>query len=253
MKRILILVPHPDDEVVGLCCFIKRQISLGSKVFLFILTNGVIQKDKMWVWQRKNFDYILKSRNLELKKSLKNLDISKFYKQNIPTRKLRFFLTKTYRKIDQIIQKEKISDLFTPAFEGGHQDHDLANFLASKFIKKTNVFEFSEYNFSNFKVKSNKFIEEFGNEVTIELNSKERKFKKKAMEIYLSEKNNLNYINLNRETYRPLPLYDYFSSPHKGILFYKRFSFFSWHPKVDGTNLNEIKKKMLEFDDSFSK
>ena len=70
--------------------------------------------------------------------------------------------------------------------------------------------------------------------------------KKKLLKIYKSESQNLNYVSLEKESYRELFDYDYSSPPHEGTLFYKRFSFFSWHPKVDSDNPDLICKKICE-------
>ena len=37
MKNILFIIPHPDDEIVGSCCIIKRYISKKKKYFYFLL------------------------------------------------------------------------------------------------------------------------------------------------------------------------------------------------------------------------
>lgn len=39
-KSILIIAPHPDDEIIGLGGFMLQQIQLGNKVHLLYLTDG---------------------------------------------------------------------------------------------------------------------------------------------------------------------------------------------------------------------
>ena len=63
-----------------------------------------------------------------------------------------------------------------------------------------------------------------------------KKEKKDSLDIYNSEKSNLNYISFEKESYREIFDYDYKKPPHEGTLFYRRFSFFSWHPRVDSDN-----------------
>ena len=36
MKNILFIIPHPDDEIVGSCCIIKRYISNKKKITIII-------------------------------------------------------------------------------------------------------------------------------------------------------------------------------------------------------------------------
>ena len=58
-------------------------------------------------------------------------------------------INETIKKISEIIKTYKITTLLAPAYEGGHQDHDVANFIASRFRNCINVLEFSEYNYFN--------------------------------------------------------------------------------------------------------
>ena len=37
MKNILFIIPHPDDEIVGSCCIIKRYIS-NKKISCYFLS-----------------------------------------------------------------------------------------------------------------------------------------------------------------------------------------------------------------------
>lgn len=245
MKNILILVAHPDDEIVGTCIFIKRKIQEGHKIFLLFLTNGVIDKNDMWFWEKKKYSFYLERRLAELRESVNLLRVTGFYIQNIPTRTLKDSVYESFSMIQKIIKKENIDYIFSPAYEGGHQDHDVANSIASKFKKSKKVFEFSEYHYFNNKISSNCFINFSGNEVFLNLSYEEIKFKKKLIKVYKSEIKNLNYINFHQECFRPIIDYDYSKPPHEGTLFYRRFSMFSWHPKVDSTLPDDVCSKII--------
>ncbi len=246
MKKILLLIPHPDDEIVGTSAIVQRKKNQGCSFFFFFLTNGVLKKNEMWPWNRKNYENLLNIRINEMKKSLNLFEVNEFCLQNIPTRQLKYFIKPTIDKISKLISKYKIDSIFTPAYEGGHQDHDVTNCIASIFKKRLNIFEYSEYNYYQNKINSNTFIKKTGNEICYQLTNKEVEFKRKALNIYCSEKNNLNYINLKQECYRPLTNYDYNLPPHEGLLFYRRFSLFSWHPRVDSSHPREICKILNE-------
>ena len=246
MKKILLLIPHPDDEVVGASAIVQRKKKQGCSFFFLFLTNGVLKKKEMWPWNRKNYENILNIRINEMKRSLNLFDVKEFFLQNISTRQLKYFIRPTIKIIAKIVLKHKIDSIFTPAYEGGHQDHDVTNCIASKFKAKLNIFEYSEYNNYQNKINSNTFIKTTGGEVCYRLSKSEVEFKKKALKIYDSEKGNLSYLNLRKECYRPLINYDYNSPPHEGVLFYRRFSFFSWHPRVDSSHPSEICKILNE-------
>ncbi len=232
MKNILFVMPHPDDEIVGSCILIKDFL-IKKKITLAFLTNGVICPNKNWFWKRKNYKKDVSIRYQEMLKSVANLGVDDFFLQDIPTRNLKSNIDKSYAFLKEIILYKDIDTLFCPAYEGGHQDHDVASFIVSKLKSHCKIFEFPEYNFYGQTINSNTFFDINGTEKIIDLDCKQRVFKAKSMNIYNSEKKNLKYINLKQECFRPLVSYDYSSPPYEGVLFYRRYSLFSWHPRVD--------------------
>ena len=103
MKNILLVVPHPDDEIVGLFTIIKRI--LRKEKYIFFLTNGVIDKKSLWFWERKTHEEKIKIRISEMKKSLNTLGIKKYFLQNISTRMLKENIEITFEKISEIKKK----------------------------------------------------------------------------------------------------------------------------------------------------
>ena len=57
---MLVIAPHPDDEVVGTCAIIKKGRELGQRFYIFFLTNGVIPREDMWFFEKKK--YAIKSK-----------------------------------------------------------------------------------------------------------------------------------------------------------------------------------------------
>ena len=43
MKNVLLIAPHPDDEIVGAFMIIKKILT--KKSIVFFLTNGIINKN----------------------------------------------------------------------------------------------------------------------------------------------------------------------------------------------------------------
>ena len=70
MKKILILVPHPDDEIVGASIIIKNMLEKGCSIYLFFLSNGVIDSNEMWFWERKCHRKYVKKRIDEMEKCI---------------------------------------------------------------------------------------------------------------------------------------------------------------------------------------
>ena len=232
-KSILVLSPHPDDEAVGACIAIKKAREAGAEVTVLHLTNGIPSRDTLWFWDRSKHDAFIDVRLKEAEKVRKELDFSMVLNPRVATRKLKENIESAYQLIRGIISHHDCDTLWTPAYEGGHQDHDTCNFLASKFCVFTDVWEFSEYNFFNSKINSNNFIHKTGSEICIKLSDNEKVFKKKILNIYQSEQKNLNYIKFEQESFRPIKGYDYSKAPHLSPLFYQRFQWVPWHPRVD--------------------
>ena len=194
----------------------------------------------MWFWQKRKKNQMINKRRQEMLQSLKTLGIESFICQDIPTRTLKEKISETYHRIKKTILSKKIDTIFCPAYEGGHQDHDISNFICSKFLGLCVIKEFPEYNFSNKKINCNTFIVPTKNQKIFQLSNQEKKFKEKCLRIYESEKSNLNYVKTENESYRPIFNYDYSIPPHEGVMFYRRYRLFSWHPRVDGDNPKKI-------------
>ena len=107
MKNILFIIPHPDDEIVGSCCIIKRYIGENKNIFLFFVTNGVISVNSSWFWNKKKIKNMIDVRKKEMKLSVKKLGVKNIFFQNIPTRTLKYKILETYYKIRKIIVSKK--------------------------------------------------------------------------------------------------------------------------------------------------
>ena len=113
-----------------------------------------------------------------MKKSLKLLGIKKFFKQDIPTRKLKENIERTFEKINLLVKDHKIDTIFCPAYEGGHQDHDVSNFICSRLrnsaLKYMNMLNII---FQKVELIVMSLLNPTKNEITIKLSEKEKKKK----------------------------------------------------------------------------
>jgi hypothetical protein len=109
------------------------------------------------------------------------------------------------------------------------------------------VWEFSEYNYCGGRTWSQKFSARRGNEQEIVLTPPEQQLKRRALKVYSSEKGNLGHVRTAAEAFRPLGDYDYSRPPHAGKLFYERFQWVPYHPRVDYTRPEEVCRALLAF------
>ena len=53
--RPLILIPHPDDEVVGCAVAALRAKAAGAEISGIYLTTGVPARERVWPWRRSRY------------------------------------------------------------------------------------------------------------------------------------------------------------------------------------------------------
>ena len=138
--------------------------------------------------------------------------------------------------VERALAETQAEMIWCPAFEGAHQDHDAASALASRFAARASVWEFAEYNNVGGRTRAQEFPDRRGGEIVLDLAPRERGNKRDLLRAYTSEHGNLAHIGAARESFRPLPKHDYARPPHEGTLFYARYRWVPFHPRVDRTD-----------------
>lgn len=232
--RPLILIPHPDDEVVGCAVAIVRARAAGAAISGVYLTSGVPAQERLWPWRRSSYAAMIARRREEAGRAAAALGISVAGHLDCPARTLKSHLDEAMALIERTLNEREIDEIWAPAWEGGHQDHDVTNFLAARFAGKLRVREFAEYNLAGGRPRSQTFVQANGTEQVLMLAPEEARLKAELLSIYRSERANLRFVRLRQESTRPLARYDYRSAPHPGRLFCERFQWVPFrHPRVD--------------------
>lgn len=236
--RILVLIPHPDDEVVGCATAIARVRAAGAMVFALYLTTGVPPRECLWPWQRRGYDGRVERRRAEAWAVADLLDIDPIGFATRSARTLASDLDGAHAEIGTALRRVAADALWTPAYEGGHQDHDATNVLASTFATDVAVTEYAEYNLAGGRPRTQQFPTSTGREEVLLLTPAETAQKRRALALYASEGPNLAGagVGVRRECLRPLPRHDYTRPPHPGRPFWARFHWVPFrHPRVDFT------------------
>ena len=236
MPRILLLIPHPDDEVVGAAASIVRRRAAGDIFLGLYLTDGIAAPEQLWRRDRPGRATRVERRRREAREAAAILGIEPVAFLGYPSRALKAHLREAVGRIAQILADHAIEALWTPAWEGGHQDHDVANFLASRAAGGRQVTEFAEYNRGGGAARWNRFAIPNGTETELRLTPDEIAAKRRLVAIYGSESANLAGARFEVESHRPLPEYDYGKPPHDGMLLRERFHWVGRlfrHPRVD--------------------
>ncbi len=134
MKRIVYLLPHQDDEVF-LIPKIRSDLALAEQVLFFFLTESHLS-EQLTERRIKESQCFLKHLKVEesqiynIGKILHIADGKLHQSLNAATALIKEILLKTSNE-----QEAQIT-LVSPAFEGGHQDHDAAFVLAQRLNQK---------------------------------------------------------------------------------------------------------------------
>jgi LmbE family N-acetylglucosaminyl deacetylase len=233
-RRILVLAPHPDDEIVACGIAAMRARAAGARVFVLYLTTGIPAREALWPWQRPGYAKRLRRRRDEAWAAAASVGFEPIGFADRPSRRLRQGLDAAAAEIERSIAVCDAEALWVPAFEGGHQDHDAANAVAARFCARLPVHEFAAYNFAGGQVRANRFADQCAGEHAIEASAEEMALKRRALACYASERGNLRHIGVTHEAWRPLPSHDYGAPPHPGRLFRERFHWVPFrHPRID--------------------
>ncbi len=239
--RILILAPHPDDEIVACGIAARRAATNGAQVFVLYLTTGVPPRETLWPGRRARYPLLVARRRDEALAAAALFGLLPAGFLDIPSRRLVAHLDQAAAAVDRAVRETAADCLWVTAFEGAHQDHDAANAIAARFRDRVPVWEFAAYNYAGGRVRSNRFHDARGGLIELHLDRGEIALKRRALRLYASERGNLAHIRTREEAYRPLPHRDYGEPPHAGILFRERFHWVPFrHPRIDFTPSAEI-------------
>lgn len=239
---ILILAPHPDDEVVGCSAAIGRARAVGARVSVLFLTHGCVDRASMWPWARGRYDEAVARRRAEATRACADLGVAVAGWSERPARHLWRELAAAEAEARRTLAMTGADQIWAPAFEGGNPDHDGASAIASRLAAEgISVLEFAEYNLAGGRARLNRFPEANGTEEVLQLTDAEQADKRRRLALYASEQGNLGYVATTREVLRPLAPHDYGAPPHAGRLWYARFQWVPFHhPQVDFTDPADV-------------
>jgi LmbE family N-acetylglucosaminyl deacetylase len=247
-RRILIFVPHPDDEIVACAAAIGRAQARGAKVFALYLTDGCLARETMWPWRRKGHGESVARRRAEAERAAASLGVEPVGWAARPARRLWRELPEVHAEMRAAVEACAPDQIWLPAYEGGNPDHDGLNALGQLFVDELSVLEFAEYNFFGGRARAQRFPFPDGGEQTIALTPKERERKRALLSLYASERQNLQYVGIAQECWRKLAPHDYTRPPHPGVLWYARHQWVPFrHPRVDFTKPAEVSQAIGEY------
>lgn len=129
--RVLVIVPHPDDEVLGCGGTIKKHTIKGDEVYLCVVTKAYTPD-----WTQEFID----NRKKEISCANEVLGIKQAIFLDLPTVKLDTIGQKKLNDlISEIVERIKPEVLYLPFTNDFNKDHQLifeAGMVASREVKK---------------------------------------------------------------------------------------------------------------------
>ena len=143
MKKILILSPHADDEILGCGGFISKYSKLNYQIFVLIMTNANIGAPEIYSLQDMQ-----KIRN-ESKQANKLVGTKKLFFENLPALVLnKYPVYKISNIINKYINNIKPEIILIPSSNDIHDDHKIifkAAKVATRFNKKNSLKKILSY------------------------------------------------------------------------------------------------------------
>jgi LmbE family N-acetylglucosaminyl deacetylase len=128
--KILVIAPHPDDELLGCGGTLLRKLDEGYTIAWLLMTT--IAKNDGWSEEK------VKQRNDEIQLVMKGLKINKnnFYSLNFSTTKLDHYpINSIVSKISLVINEFKPQEILIPFAGDVHSDHRITFDAASACTK----------------------------------------------------------------------------------------------------------------------
>lgn len=189
-ERILILAPHPDDEIVACGVAAWRLYQQGAQVFVRWLTDGVIPLDDMWLWDRRRRPAQAVRRLAQGRQAVAMMGAQLLEPDpNLPARGLWRQMDAVAKSIQADIAAHAPTQIWVPAYEGGNPDHDALNAIGAFLAGEGHdLRECAEYHFAGGRAHSHSFVTKRSDAQILTLTPEERAFKRRCLDAYVSEK-----------------------------------------------------------------
>ena len=228
---VLLVVAHPDDEVISTGGLLARFPRAG----VICLTNGAPQ----WGSSARNagfdnwMDYAM-TRHEEAKAALAltGRDIAPSYNLGIPDQATGDNLVATVRHLMPRL-KTGFDYVITHAYEGGHADHDSTAFCvhaACALIAREGgtpplIVEAPLYSAPDGEFVWGRFLphDDAGPVSVFPLSSGEQERKRRMFECHASQRQVFTNVGLEKESFRQAPRYHFSAPPHAGTIGYAQF------------------------------
>ena len=226
-ERCLLVAPHQDDETIGAGVWMHRK---GEGLNILHLTDGspadMADATAHGFTSREAY---AEARRKELRAALSDLNLSddQYREFGFVDKTLYLHLPELITRIRATLEEIRPSLVLSPAYEGGHPDHDSAAFAIAVARRQAGWdFAHREYRLyhagSNGQIDAGRFLPAITSHVDIlRFSSRERELKRRMVQCFVTQADVLRSFELNDEQFRDAPSYDFLRPPHEGPLLYE--------------------------------
>lgn len=232
--RVLFVVAHPDDEVIGAGGSLLSRLKNCRVVHV---TDGA--PANMLFAHSANFsirEAYANARREEAARalSLAGISESQIIDLGVIDQQLSYQLLSVVRRLCELLREIEPEIVITQPYEGGHPDHDATAFAVhvarrTLHYEKTTapeIFEMTSYYRRDDSVVYGDFLPRAGNAaVTFTLTQHERNLKQRMFDCFQTQREVLSWFPIAVERFRKAPPYNFTLPPHAGRLHY---DYFDW-------------------------
>lgn len=180
INKLLILAPHPDDEVFGCSGLIQQQIISGREVYIIFMTRGEASHGNCCDIDKE----VLKSERAKLTdNALSLLGVKQYniFRLSYPDGSL-IYCSEESKKLKSLINQINPDAIFVPHSGEGWNDHIETQNIAMELIKDKNI---ELYAYCVWFWYYNVWKIDWKNAFTLKMTSEQKKLKNKAIDIYI--------------------------------------------------------------------
>jgi N-acetylglucosamine malate deacetylase 2 len=240
-RRVLVVVAHPDDEVVGAGALISRL----PDVWILHATDGAPRDPRFMArgFEGTREEYTrTRRRELEDALSLAGIGADRLLGLRIADQEAVFEIPRLIEGIARAVREIGPEIVLTLAYEGGHPDHDAVALAARRAAAGIEILEMPLYHAEpgTERMTVNEFLPG-PPETRLALTEEERGLKRRMIETFATQAETLrDFLPPRDERFRPAPHYDFTRPPHEGRLQYE-----TWGFPIDGKRWREAAKSHL--------
>ena len=235
--RPLIVVAHPDDEVIGCGILLQRL----KDVTVTFLTDGAPADRYFWEKFGSRTRYV-ELRAGETQCALSRLKYVRTTRLGVRDQELAFHLDVAFEWLREAVSEADPDSIITHAYEGGHPDHDCCSFLCSLVSHEFGipVWEMPLYSRAGGKL-VRQHLPQGASTTCLSASDKEARCKAEMVAAYASQSDFLQTFDLTTEKFSPQPRHDYSRPPHEGKLNYE-----CWGWEITGGDLCAAFARLIE-------